>query len=140
MVGTKDRWRFVAEEAKLQFAFVRWRIVLELGSLRLLERVAGREVAADLLLSARMFRGAAARELGVVSRAVALAWRPARCGRRYRVVPREASTSMDDASEPGPARPHLRWFVSGRCDLRPCHLLPAGGESKHEPSSQEEAR
>lgn len=62
--------RFVAAEAKMQFAFVRRGIMPELGSLRLLERIVGRQVASDLLMSGRMFTGAEAKEMGLVARAM----------------------------------------------------------------------
>ena len=62
--------RFVAEDAKLQFAFVRRGIMPELGSLRLLERIVGRQVASDLLMSGRMFSGREAMEMGLAARAL----------------------------------------------------------------------
>ncbi|MDG2111854.1 MAG: enoyl-CoA hydratase-related protein [Actinomycetota bacterium] len=62
--------RFVAENAKMQFAFVRRGILPELGSLSLLERIVGRQVASDLLMSGRMFTGAEAKEMGLVARAL----------------------------------------------------------------------
>lgn len=62
--------RFVADTAKMQFAFVRRGIMPELGSLRLLERIVGRQVASDLLMSGRMFTGAEAKEMGLVARAL----------------------------------------------------------------------
>lgn len=62
--------RFVAADAKMQFAFVRRGIVPELGSLRLLERIVGRQVASDLLMSGRMFSGLEAKEMGLVARAL----------------------------------------------------------------------
>jgi enoyl-CoA hydratase/carnithine racemase len=60
--------RFVAGAAKLQFPFVRLGLVSELGSHLLLARLAGLEVAADLLLSGRMFLGEEACNLGIASR------------------------------------------------------------------------
>ncbi len=74
--------RFVAEEAKCQFAFVRRGMMPELAAHVLLARVAGIERAADLLLSGRMVSGRELAELGVASRALpagevlpaALAW------------------------------------------------------------------
>ena len=62
--------RFVATDAKMQFAFVRRGIMPELGSLRLLERIVGRQVASDLLLSGRMFTGTEAKEMGLAARAL----------------------------------------------------------------------
>jgi enoyl-CoA hydratase/carnithine racemase len=52
--------RFVAEEAKLQFAFVKRGIVPELGSPVTVREVCGFQRAADLLLSGRLFSGAEA--------------------------------------------------------------------------------
>lgn len=74
--------RFVAEDAKCQFAFVRRGMMPELAAHVLLARVAGVEVAADLLLSGRMVSGKELAALGVASRALpaadvlpaALAW------------------------------------------------------------------
>ena len=62
--------RYVAEDAKLQFAFVRRGVIPELGSHTILARVAGFSNAADLLLSGRKFLGAEAAELGLATRAL----------------------------------------------------------------------
>jgi enoyl-CoA hydratase/carnithine racemase len=62
--------RFVAEDAKLQFAFVRRGVLPELASHTLLPRVIGFSRAADLLLSGRQFSGREAAELGLASRAL----------------------------------------------------------------------
>jgi enoyl-CoA hydratase/carnithine racemase len=62
--------RFVAEDAKLQFAFVRRGVLPELASHTLLPRVIGFSRAADLLLTGRMFSGHEAAELGLASRAL----------------------------------------------------------------------
>jgi enoyl-CoA hydratase/carnithine racemase len=62
--------RFVAEDAKLQFAFVRRGVLPELASHTLLPRVIGFSRAADLLLTGRMFSGREAAELGLASRAL----------------------------------------------------------------------
>ena len=62
--------RFVAEDAKLQFAFVRRGVIPELGSHALLPRVVGLSRAADLLLSGRMFSGREAVALGLASQAL----------------------------------------------------------------------
>jgi len=62
--------RFVADEAKCQFAFVRRGMMPELAAHTLLARVAGVEVAADLLLSGRMVLGAELARLGVASRSL----------------------------------------------------------------------
>lgn len=62
--------RFVAEDAKLQFAFVRRGVIPELASHAIVPRVVGFSRAADLLLSGRMFSGREAAELGLASRAL----------------------------------------------------------------------
>jgi len=62
--------RFVAEDAKIQFAFVRRGILPELASHTIVARVAGLSNAADLLLSGRMIRGREAAELGLASAAL----------------------------------------------------------------------
>jgi enoyl-CoA hydratase/carnithine racemase len=62
--------RYVADDAKVQFAFVRRGMVPELAAHLLLARVAGLSVAADLLLSGRMVSGRELVELGVASRAL----------------------------------------------------------------------
>ena len=60
--------RFVARQAKLQFPFVRLGLISELGSHLLLARLAGLEVAADLLLSGRMIFGDEAFNMRIASR------------------------------------------------------------------------
>ena len=62
--------RFVAEDAKLQFAFVRRGIAPELGSTKLLSRMVGLQVASDLLMSGRFFSGVEAADIGLAARAV----------------------------------------------------------------------
>ncbi len=62
--------RIVAEEAKLQFAFVRRGIIPEFASHVIVPRVLGLSRAADLMLSGRMIRGQEAAELGLASRAL----------------------------------------------------------------------
>jgi len=62
--------RYVAEDAKLQFAFVRRGVLPELASHTLLPRVIGFSRAADLLLTGRQFSGREAAELGLASRAL----------------------------------------------------------------------
>jgi len=62
--------RYVAEDAKLQFAFVRRGVLPELASHTLLPRVVGFSRAADLLLTGRQFSGREAAELGLASRAL----------------------------------------------------------------------
>ena len=59
--------RYIAEDAKVQFAFVRRGVVPELSSHVILARVLGLSKAADLLLSGRMISGAEAAELGLAS-------------------------------------------------------------------------
>ena len=62
--------RYVAEDAKLQFAFVRRGVLPELASHTIVPRVVGLSHAADLLLSGRIFSGREAAELGLASRAL----------------------------------------------------------------------
>jgi enoyl-CoA hydratase/carnithine racemase len=62
--------RFVAEDAKLSFAFVRRGVIPELASHVILPRVVGFSLAADLLLSGRTFSGREAAEIGLASRAL----------------------------------------------------------------------
>lgn len=59
--------RYIAEEAKVQFAFVRRGVVPELSSHVILPRVVGLSSAADLLLSGRIFTGREAAERGLAS-------------------------------------------------------------------------
>jgi enoyl-CoA hydratase/carnithine racemase len=62
--------RYVAADAKLQFAFVRRGAIPELSSHVIVPRVAGFAAAAELLLSGRMFSGTEAAELGVATKAL----------------------------------------------------------------------
>jgi enoyl-CoA hydratase/carnithine racemase len=62
--------RFVAEEAKIQFAFVRRGVIPELSSHAIVARVAGLSNAADLLLSGRIIRGTEAAAMGLATRAL----------------------------------------------------------------------
>lgn len=62
--------RFIAEEAKVAFAFVRRGVLPELASHVTVARVAGFSNAADLLLSGRTIRGAEAAAMGLASRAL----------------------------------------------------------------------
>ncbi len=62
--------RFVAEDAKIQFAFVRRGVLPELASHAILPRVVGFSNAADLLLTGRMITGAEAAKLGLASAAL----------------------------------------------------------------------
>ena len=62
--------RYVAEDAKLAFAFVRRGAMPELASHVIVPRVTGFSVAAELLLSGRTFLGAEAAELGLVTKAL----------------------------------------------------------------------
>lgn len=62
--------RIVAEDAKIQFAFVRRGMLPELASHAILPRVVGFSNAADLLLSGRMISGREAAALGLASVAV----------------------------------------------------------------------
>lgn len=62
--------RIAAEDAKLGFVFTRRGMIPELAAHLLVQRVAGFSRAADLLMSGRIFLGAEAAELGIVSAAV----------------------------------------------------------------------
>lgn len=62
--------RLVAEDAKIQFAFVRRGVIPELASHVIVPRVVGFSNAADLLLSGRMIRGREAAALGLASEAL----------------------------------------------------------------------
>lgn len=62
--------RYVAQDAKLQFAFTRRGLLPELGSHAIVPRVVGLSNAADLMLSGRIFRGSEAAELGIASKAL----------------------------------------------------------------------
>jgi len=61
--------RYVAEDAKLAFAFVRRGVLPELASHLILPRLAGLSKATELLLSGRTFLGTEAVEYGVATRA-----------------------------------------------------------------------
>lgn len=62
--------RLVAQEAKIQFAFVRRGIIPELASHVTVARVAGLSKAADLLLTGRMITGKEMAEMGLASAAL----------------------------------------------------------------------
>ncbi len=62
--------RFVAEDAKIQFAFVRRGIIPELASHAIVARVAGLSNAADLLLTGRMVCGREFAALGLACEAL----------------------------------------------------------------------
>ena len=62
--------RFCAENAKLTTAFSRRGLIAEHGTSWILPRLVGPGRALDLLISARVFRGSEAAELGLVNRAV----------------------------------------------------------------------
>jgi enoyl-CoA hydratase/carnithine racemase len=62
--------RFVAEDAKLQFAFTRRGLLPELGSHAIVPRVVGLSNAADLMMTGRIFKGREAAELGIASKAL----------------------------------------------------------------------
>jgi enoyl-CoA hydratase/carnithine racemase len=62
--------RFVAEDAKLSFAFTRLGVAPDAGSNWLVPRLVGLERALDLLMSGRMFTGADAAAWGLCSRAL----------------------------------------------------------------------
>lgn len=62
--------RFVARDAKIQFAFVRRGITPELSSHVIVPRVAGFSRAADLMLTGRMINGNELVEMGLASKAL----------------------------------------------------------------------
>jgi enoyl-CoA hydratase/carnithine racemase len=62
--------RFVADDAKISFAFVRRGMMPELASHTLLPKVVGLSNAADLLLTGRMITGREAAEMGLASAAL----------------------------------------------------------------------
>lgn len=62
--------RYVAEDAKLAFAFVRRGAIPELASHAIVPRVVGLSTAAELLLSGRTFLGTEAAALGIATRAL----------------------------------------------------------------------
>jgi enoyl-CoA hydratase/carnithine racemase len=62
--------RYVAEDAKLAFAFVRRGVVPELASHVILPRLAGLSRAGELLMSGRTFSGLEAVDYGVATRAL----------------------------------------------------------------------
>ena len=62
--------RYVAEDAKLQFAFTRRGLLPELGSHAIVPRVVGLSNAADLMLTGRIFSGREAAELGLATKAL----------------------------------------------------------------------
>jgi enoyl-CoA hydratase/carnithine racemase len=62
--------RFVAEDAKIAFAFVRRGMLPELASHAVLPRVVGLSSAADLLLTGRTITGAEAARLGLATEAL----------------------------------------------------------------------
>ena len=62
--------RFVAQEAKLGFVFVRRGVIPELAAHALLPRLCGQAKAAELLLSGRTFSGIEAVDYGIATRAL----------------------------------------------------------------------
>ncbi len=62
--------RFVAEDAKIQFAFVRRGIIPELASHVIVARVAGLSNAADLMLTGRVIKGREMAEMRLASKAL----------------------------------------------------------------------
>ena len=84
--------RIVAEDAKLQFAFVRRGVIPELASHVIVARVAGLSNAADLLLSGRMILGREAAAMGLASEALP----------RDQVLPRALERAKDIAANTAP--------------------------------------
>jgi enoyl-CoA hydratase/carnithine racemase len=62
--------RFVSEDAKIAFSFVRRGVLPELASHAILPRLVGLDAAADLLLSGRTISGSEAARLGLAARAL----------------------------------------------------------------------
>ncbi len=62
--------RYVAEEAKISFAFVRRGVISGFASHVIVARVAGLSNAADLMMSGRTIRGSEAVELGLATKAL----------------------------------------------------------------------
>ena len=62
--------RFAVDTAKFTTAFSRRGLIVEYGMAWLLNAIAGRQVALDLLLSARVVRGTEAAELGIINGAL----------------------------------------------------------------------
>jgi enoyl-CoA hydratase/carnithine racemase len=62
--------RFVAEDAKIAFSFVRRGVLPELASHAILPRLVGIDAAADLLLSGRTISGGEAARLGLAAKAL----------------------------------------------------------------------
>lgn len=106
--------RFVAEDAKLAFAFVRRGVIPELASHVIVARVAGLSCAADLLLSGRTFSGREAAELGLASRALPAA----------EVLPAAQAWARDVARNTAPASVALskRLLWEGVADSVPAML------------------
>jgi enoyl-CoA hydratase/carnithine racemase len=84
--------RIVAEDAKIQFAFVRRGVIPELASHVIVARVAGLSNAADLLLSGRMILGREAAAMGLASEALP----------RDQVLPRAIERARDIAANTAP--------------------------------------
>ncbi len=84
--------RYVAEDAKLAFAFVRRGVLPELASHVIVARVAGLSNAAELLFSGRTFSGREAVEYGIASKAF-----PA-----DRVLPEAMALARDIATNAAP--------------------------------------
>jgi enoyl-CoA hydratase/carnithine racemase len=106
--------RYVAEDAKLAFAFVRRGVIPELASHVIVSRVAGLSRAADLLLSGRTFSGREAAEMGLVSRAL-----PA-----VQVLPEALAWARDVAANAAPASVAIskRLLWEGVADSVPASL------------------
>jgi enoyl-CoA hydratase/carnithine racemase len=86
--------RFVAEDAKIQFAFVRRGLLSELWSHSILPRVAGLSNAADLLLTGRIVSGRELAAMGLASAALPADQVLAKTRERAREVLRAAPISV----------------------------------------------
>jgi enoyl-CoA hydratase/carnithine racemase len=106
--------RYVAEDAKLAFAFVRRGVIPELASHVIVSRVAGLSRAADLLFSGRTFTGREAAEMGIASRALPAA----------EVLPAALEWARDVAANTSPASVAIskRLLWEGVADSVPASL------------------
>jgi enoyl-CoA hydratase/carnithine racemase len=100
--------RYVAEDARIQFAFVRRGVIPELASHAIVPRVIGLSHAADLLLSGRMISGREAAALGLASKALPAAevLPAALAHARELRLAAPASGRAQQAPALGGARPH----------------------------------
>lgn len=122
--------RIVAEDAKVQFAFVRRGVIPELSSHVIVARVAGLSRAADLLLTGRMIRGSELAALGLASEAVpadrVLATAQAKAREFLQAAPVSVAISKrllwegltSSVSEMGRREGPLFWWAGRQADAR----------------------